>query len=273
MSGQTLGQPPSPLVGEGRGEGVTLAGQHIAITRPVGQAAPLLKRIQALGGEAIPLPLLKIAPPATPISPDALKRQCQAADLIAFISPNAARMALQILSRAHWPPGVRLACVGQGTARALHAAGFGDVLVPSDGANSEALLALPELCAVRGQRILIVRGEGGRTLLADTLAARGAQVDHAVVYRRLPLPPDLTALRRRGAVTFVITSSEALQVLVNAARDQASLDWLREQIFVFGHPRIAETGRAFGLLRGIIVDSPADDALLTALLGLAQNKR
>lgn len=277
----TTTSPPSPSRGEGPGERVPslspqpapLAGQHIAITRPAGQAASLLKRIQALGGEAIPLPLLKIAPPATPIRPDALKRQCQAADLIVFISPNAVRMALQILPRADWPPGVRLACVGQGTARALHAAGFGDVLVPSDGADSEALLALPELCAVRGQRILIVRGEGGRTLLADTLAARGAQVDHAVVYRRLPLPPDLTALRRRGAVTFVITSSEALQVLVNAARDQASLDWLREQVFVFGHPRIAETGRAFGLLSGIIVDSPADDALLAALLGLAQNKR
>lgn len=145
--------------------------------------------------------------------------------------------------------------------------------MPSEGADSEALLALPELGAVRGQRILIVRGEGGRTLLADTLAARGAQVDHAVVYRRLPLPPDLAALRQSGAITFVITSSEALRVLVHAARDQGSWDWLREQIFVFGHPHIAETGRTFGLLSGIIVDSPADDALLTALLGLAQTKR
>jgi uroporphyrinogen-III synthase len=270
--------PPSPSGAEGPGEAgwplsphpALLAGQHIAITRPAGQSGALLRRIQALGGEAIPLPLLKIAPPATPVRPVALQRQCQAADLIVFISPNAVRMALQILPRADWPPGARLACVGQGTARALYAAGFGEVLVPSDGADSEALLALPELCAVRGQRILIVRGEGGRTLLADTLAERGAQVDHAVVYRRIPMPPDLTALRRRGAITFVITSSEAVQVLVKAARDQACLDWLRAQVFIFGHPRIAKIGHALGLLSGIIVDSPADDALLAALLGLAQ---
>lgn len=247
-----------------------LTGQRIAITRPAGQAASLLERIQALGGEVIPLPLLEIAPPATPVCPNALQRQGQAADLIVFISPTAVRMALQTLPRADWPHSARLAAVGQGTARTLRSAGFSDVLVPSDGADSEALLALPALGAVRGQRILIVRGEGGRTLLADTLAARGAQVDHAVVYRRLPLPPDLSALRRKGPITFVITSSEALQVLVNAAHAQASLDWLREQVFVFGHPRIAETGRAFGLLSGIIINSPADDALLAALVDLAQ---
>lgn len=89
--------PPAPWQ-------ATLAGQRIAITRPAAQAASLLERIQALGGEATPLPLLEITPPAAPISSDALKRQCQAADLIIFISPTAVRMALQPLPRADWRP-------------------------------------------------------------------------------------------------------------------------------------------------------------------------
>jgi uroporphyrinogen-III synthase len=249
-----------------------LAGQHIAITRPAGQCAHLVERIRAAGGEAITLPLLEIAPPATPVHPDDLERQFRAADIIIFISPNAVRMAQQILPAADWPRGARLACVGHGTARALREAGFHDLIVPNEGADSEALLALAEMREVLGRHILIVRGEGGRTLLANTLTQRGARVDHAVVYRRRPLPPDLTSLRRMEAATFVITSSEALQVLVNAARDQGALDWLREQVFVFGHPRIAKAGHTFGLLRGIIVDSPADDALLAAILGLAHTQ-
>ncbi|MFZ5465890.1 MAG: uroporphyrinogen-III synthase [Pseudomonadota bacterium] len=250
----------------------SLQGRRIAVTRPAGQSAHLVERIRAAGGEAIALPLLEIAPPAAPVRPDDLKRQFKAADVIIFISPNAVRMTLQILPAADWPPGAHLACVGHGTARALREAGFRDLLVPDEGADSEALLALPEMREVRGRHILIVRGEGGRRLLADTLAQRGARVDHAVVYRRRPLPPDLAALRRMGAVTFVATSSEALQVLVAAARDQDDADWLRAQMFVFGHPRIFETGRALGLLRGIIVESPADDALFAALAGLAQTQ-
>jgi uroporphyrinogen-III synthase len=249
-----------------------LVGLRIAVTRPAGQSAPLLERIRAAGGEAIALPLLQIAPPTAPVRPDALKRQFEAADLIIFISPNAVRMALQILPAADWPSGARLACVGHGTARALREVGFRDLLVPTAGADSEALLALPEMREVRGRNVLIVRGEGGRTLLANTLAQRGAHVDHAVVYRRIPLPPDLAALRDEGGICFVVTSSEALQVLVAAARTPADADWLRAQTFVFGHPRIAETGRALGLLHGIIVESPADDALFAALVGLAHTQ-
>ncbi|MEF3192845.1 MAG: uroporphyrinogen-III synthase, partial [Halothiobacillaceae bacterium] len=249
-----------------------LAGRRIAVTRPAGQSAPLIERIRAAGGEAIALPLLEIAPPAAPVRPDDLKRQFKTAEIIIFISPNAVRMAQQILPASAWPAGARLACVGSGTARALREAGLRDLLVPDAGADSEAILALPEMHEVRGRHILIVRGEGGRTLLADTLAQRGARVDHAVVYRRRPLPPDLAALRRMGAVTFVATSSEALQVLAAAARDQDDADWLRAQTFIFGHPRIAETGRVLGLVRGIIVERPADDALFDALVGLAQTQ-
>ncbi len=248
-----------------------LHGLRIAITRPQGQAGELIGRIRAAGGEAIALPLLEIAGPEQELSAEELARRLQAAGLVVFISPNAVRMACRLLPAAHWPR-VPLACIGQGTARALREAGLGEPLVPPAGADSEALLALPELASLEGRRVLIVRGEGGRELLADTLARRGARVEHAVVYRRLPILPDLRALRRLGEVIFVITSSEALQVLMAAACAQNEADWLRAQGFVFGHPRIARTGSTLGLLHGIIVESPAEDALFEALLGLAKTQ-
>ncbi|MGK0674683.1 MAG: uroporphyrinogen-III synthase [Halothiobacillaceae bacterium] len=272
--------PPLPSRGEGPGERDALAarsltpllGLRVAITRPAGQSVHVVDRIRAAGGEAIALPLLEITPPTIPVHPDELKQQLEAAEVVIFISPNAVRMAQRILSASDWPRGARLACVGHGTARALREAGFHDLLVPAEGADSEALLALTEMHEVRDRHILIVRGEGGRTLLANTLTQRGAHVDHAVVYCRRPLPPDLVALRAWGEMIFVITSTEALRVLVAAAHTQTTVDWLREQVFVFGHPRIAETGRTLGLLHGIIVGSPADDAIFAALVGLAHTQ-
>ena len=248
-----------------------LHGLYIAVTRPAGQAGALIERIRAAGGEAIALPLLEIAPPDRPLHAEALRQQLEHARTIIFISPNAVRMALAILPASQWPRNATLATVGKGTARALHAAGFYDIVTPAAGADSEALLAQPEFRQVCDQDILIVRGEGGRALLAQTLEARGARVRHAIVYRRRPRPPDLSRLRQQEPVTFVLTSSEALRVLLEAARDEDELAWLRAQCYVFGHPRIAELGRTRGLVRGIIAESPEDDALYTALTSLAQS--
>ncbi|TQV62104.1 MAG: uroporphyrinogen-III synthase [Halothiobacillaceae bacterium] len=268
---------PSPAKGE-------LAGLRIAVTRPAHQADALIERIRAAGGEAIAQPLLAIAPPDLPVSADALRAKAQRAERIIFISPNAVRMALGVLPASHWRPlpmhgedwggekgqASRIAAIGKGTARALHEAGFSDVLAPRDGADSEALLALPEFADMRGRTLLIVRGEGGRDLLATTLEARGAAVIHAVVYRRLPRPPDIALLRAGGPTIFMLTSSEALRVLLDAAQGPDDAAWLRGQRYVFGHPRIAALGRTEGLVHGIIVKSPEDDALYAALVSLAE---
>ncbi len=249
-----------------------LHGLHIVLTRPAGQVDALMSRIQAAGGEVLVLPLLAIAPPLNPVHGDGLQAQLAHADAVIFISPNAVRMALAVLPAPDWPPALRLVAIGQGTAHALHEAGFSRVLVPREGADSEAVLALPELQHLVGQRILLVRGEGGRELLATALSERGAIVQHAVMYRRVALPPDMTALHQRGALTFVITSSEALRILINAAREKDDAEWLRVQNFVFAHPRIAEQAKTFSLNRGIMAASPDDAAVFAALLRCAHPK-
>lgn len=242
---------------------------RIVLTRPAGQNEALAARIQAAGGEVLVMPLLAIAPPACPVAADALLVQLSQADTIIFISPNAVRMACSVVPAAHWPKDKRWAAIGKGTAQALHEADVVDVLTPEHGADSEALLALDDFSQLAGQHVLLVRGEGGRELLAHTLAERGACVEHAVVYRRLACPPDRGALRQYAAgqrLLLVITSSEALRVLMDAG-DAA---WLRTQDFVWAHPRIAQQAALLGLNHGMIAPSPEDDAVFAALLKYAR---
>lgn len=246
-----------------------LLGLRIVLTRPAGHNEALAARIQAAGGEVLVMPLLAIAPPACPVAADALLVQLAQADTIIFISPNAVRMACAVLPAAHWPQEKRWAAIGKGTAQALHQAGVVDVLTPEHGAESEGLLALAEFNQLAGQDVLLVRGEGGRELLAHTLIERGAQVDHAVVYRRLACPLDKEALRQFAAgqrLLMVITSSEALRVLMDAG-DAA---WLRTQDFLWAHPRIAQQAALLGLNHGMIAPSPEDDAVFAALLKYAR---
>ena len=247
----------------------TLHGLHIVLTRPSGQSDALAVRIRAAGGKVLVLPLLDIAPPSERVMPEVLRAQMSRADDVIFISPNAVRMALQTLPAQDWPPHASLFALGKGTALALQAAGLSRVVTPGDGADSEALLALAEFQRPAGRRILLVRGEGGREFLAQTLLARGACVEHAVLYRRIARPPDWSLLRPHDNLLLVITSSEALRVLVDGAQGTDDATWLRQQKFVFAHPRIARLAETYGLNRGMIAPSPEDDAVFSALLAYA----
>ena len=248
-----------------------LQGQRIVLTRPAGQSDALAARIRAAGGEVLMLPLLAIAPPQHALEAEDFRAMLSRADEVIFISPNAVRMALQLVPAQDWPGACGLVAVGAGTARVLQEAGLERARAPAEGADSEAVLAMPEFQSPLGRHMLLVRGEGGRELLAQTLIERGAVVEHAVVYRRVAMPPDVAALQQWGASVWVITSSEALRVLLDAARDDADLAWLHQQHFVFAHPRIARQAAMLGLNHGMMAPSPEDGAVFAALVDYARN--
>lgn len=97
---------------------------------------------------------------------------------IIVISPFAALCLSEALDR-FWPQlpvGIDYYSVGSATASTLYNQLGVRVHVPSPTAGedtSEALLALASLQQLNHQRVLLVAGEGGRPLLAETLAERG----------------------------------------------------------------------------------------------------
>ncbi len=61
---------------------------------------------------------------------------------------------------------------------------------PGAAYSSEALREVPQFQEVTCKKFLIVTGEEGLAVLAPALRARGAEVEMAEVYRRVPLPYD-----------------------------------------------------------------------------------
>jgi uroporphyrinogen-III synthase len=142
-------------------------------------------------------------------------------------------------------------------------------------ANSEGLLALPELQDVTGKCVLLVKGEGGRDLLRATLAARGAVVRALEVYRRVPARPTAeaqsafrAALRSPDARPVVaVTSAEVLEALLRltGAEDAARL---RAATLLAPGARVAAVAAAAGWTGPIVQAATAeDDAMLRALQG------
>lgn len=244
-----------------------LSGRRILVTRPQGQAAGLAQAIRAAGGEPYCVPAIEILPLEDPAPFEAVADRLASFDLAIFVSRNAVRSALGLLRRRGraWPAGLRVATVGQGSRAELEGEGFTGVIAPAAGFDSEALLALPELAAVRGRRIVIFRGDGGRPLLGDVLASRGATVEYAACYRRVrPAGTGLPALWSRGVDAVAVSSAEGLDNFIEMLGDGALGKLAAVALFV-PHARVAQSAARHGLAR-VVVAGPTDAQMLAALV-------
>lgn len=247
-----------------------LAGKTIAVTRPRQQAADLMQGIAGAGGNPLLTPLLEIAPVLEPSALERALGRFEHYALAIFISPNAVIYSLPDLLQQHgWPPHLIPAAIGQGTVRALAAYGVQGCIAPSERFDSESLLALPELQPERvaGKKLLILRGDGGRELLAETLRARGAAVDLVSCYRRLP-PSDgletlLSALEQGQLAALTLSSSEGLRYL-HAALAAPQLAALRRLPVFVPHARIGENAKNIGIFHTVLT-RPGDKGLVAGL--------
>lgn len=239
-----------------------LEGRGIVVTRPRELAGPLAAAIEGAGGRAILFPTIAIedSPP-----PEAL-RSLDAYDLAVFVSPTAVQKVMAHVPR--WPQRLRAAAIGAGSRRELERRGVLGVLAPAEGADSEALLGLPELQRMQNKRVVIFRGGAGRPLLGNALAARGAEVQYAECYRRALAksdPAPLLALWERGAVQAITaSSSEGLDNFVTLIGAAAAGRLAATPIFV-PHERVAAHARERGA-REVVVAGAADAAVMERLV-------
>ena len=248
----------------------------VVITRPLTQADGLARRVQSLGREAIIFPLLEIHPVSDPAPLQTALATLESYALVAFVSPNAIGAAFA--ARPDWPKQVPLAVMGEGSRQALAHHGLTDanarILRPRDAqrTDSQTLLAELNLPALNGQKVLILRGESGRELLADALRAAGVDVIQVAAYRRSAVRLDAAGRARLQALLatdhdWILTSSEAVRNLVQMVEQvagPAGLNRIQEQNIIVPHMRIHETAQNAGFLR-VKLTASGDDQLLAAL--------
>lgn len=248
---------------------MALSGRHVVVTRPAGQAAHFATALTGQGAIPVLYPVLEIREleDVAPLLDVAIR--LDGFDLAVFVSPNAIEQALaRILPRRPWPPGLRVAALGKSSERELARHGITDVISPQLRFDSEALLELPELSEVRGKRVIIFRGEGGRELLGETLKQRGAAIEYVSCYRRVRPqidPAPLLKLWEEGRLDAVtLTSSEGLRNFFDMV-GRLGQAWLKKTPAFVPHQRIAEQAQALGLAR-VISTGPGDDGLLAGLV-------
>ena len=249
-------------------ESSALAGRGIVVTRPAHQAQALADLIRSAGGSVLLFPVIEIADVVDEQPVRAVLDRIDQFDLAIFVSPNAVDRGMKLVGARALPPGLRIAAIGGGSVRALARHGLRDVIAPAGRSDSEALLEVPALAHVAGQRIVIFRGEGGREALGAALAQRGALVEYAECYRRQRPRADVASLLQawgRGEIeAVVVTSSEGVRNLFDMTGKPGQA-WLQQTPFFAPHPRVAETAHGLGV-REAAVTAPGDEGILAGLV-------
>ena len=240
---------------------------RVLLTRPAEESLALAATLSAAGVFSASLPLLDIEALPVTAEQQAVFRGLGRYSAVIVVSKPAARLALLQLAQ----PWLQLPwfSVGAATAQVLADHGL-TVHYPPSGDDSEALLAVPALrdaIARPEARVLILRGEGGRELLAERLREQGASVDYLELYRRFLPDYDRATLTQRINVErlngVVVSSGQGflhLQAL-------AGTDWPQvAQLPLFvPSPRVAEMARAAGAQEVVDCRGASAAALLVAL--------
>jgi len=241
----------------------TLAGWYVISLRPSGGHAPVRRAAAALGARVLPVSTLKLVA----VDAGAALASALACPWVIFTSPAAVAFA-QGPQPLHARAGQRWLAVGGGTAAALGRAGIGDATVPEGRAESEGVLALRELQSLPGVDVGLVTAPGGRGLIGEVLAQRGARVHLAEVYRRVGVAPSPARLRRLDDLpdsrALLVSSAEAFDGLWSRLAEPARLR-LRARPVVASSPRLAAMLAAQGFGAIVLASGAAPSRMVEAL--------
>ena len=212
----------------GAAPGGPLAARRIVVTRAPEQAGALAEALERLGAFVISAPAIELTDPPDWTALDAALGRIGEYDWIIFTSANTLpRLAARMETLGLDPADLarirgRLVAIGPATAKGLEARGLAVTALPTEF-RAEGVVELLRDAPLEGRRVLIPRALEGRDVLAKALAAEGAYVDVAPVYRSRPSPAGIAPARaalldgRLDAVTF--TSGAIARAFVEAMGD------------------------------------------------------
>lgn len=227
---------------------------RLLVTRFAPHAQQLADNLSEVGYFSIAQPLLTVTALEDPAM---LKRFLSGYyDVVIAVSANAVKY---VQDKIHdgWPDAVYFA-VGDSTQKQLSDASGKQVLCPVNSFDSEGLLALKQLQALQSKRVLILRGEGGRDLLASTLTERGAEVVYFQTYKRIKIDlngHDLVKIWQQALINGVIISSAEILNQLFALVPSKDASWLSDLVFYVPSQRVAEQAILLGAKKVVLLPS------------------
>lgn len=249
-----------------------LNNRTILVTRPEKLAGPLLRRIGEAGGIALYYPVIRIGDVSDSPALNNIINHLTDFDIAVFISPTAVQKTLEKISAL--PDKLTLAVIGRSTEAMLKKHHLAADIIP-EGFDTESLLQHPALQPDRlvDKSVVIFRGEGGRDLLAGTLAERGAKVTFAEIYQREKNnldSLDQDTLLQLDALT--VTSNQGLQYLYELTDEDCKSTLITLPLIVPG-VRAHALAQQLGFRHIIQADNATDDACLRALISCFSQNR
>lgn len=234
----------------------------VVLTRPQADSERLSEALQNEGFQTRVMPIITIE--AIPTAEQAPAPSVSDDALCIFISANAVRFGLpQMGSALARDSDLTVIAVGNKTRDTLAAEGI-QAQVPVR-ADSEGLLAMPALSAPDSRDVVIVKGEGGRELLASELTGRGARVTEWACYRRCWPEVDVSGLIEISAgLIFQASSGEMVSRLSELLAGGGQADLFQSSIIV-PSDRVARLATEIGWGQVIRAEDASDDAFIRAL--------
>jgi uroporphyrinogen-III synthase len=238
---------------------------NVLVTRPIDKATVLAERLAQLEAvnQVIAAPLVSFT--ANP--KQTLQKQLTLfqPEIIIFVSVPSVNFAFEFCPQSLWPEGAHYLAVGNATAEQLKSQKIKQISVPEKH-DSEHLLTLDLLQNIENKNILIIRGDGGRELIKETLELRGARVEYAEVYQRCwsTLPLDTADQWKNQQINcIVITSNEMLNRFHQLTTNDNNY-WCKQLIIVVSK-RIEQSAQALGYQQIIIADGASEQAIINAI--------
>jgi len=248
----------------------TLNGLQVLVTRPDPAGSVLCEAIRTKGGEAIHLPTIAFAPPEDEARFEEAVEQLGVQDWLVFVSPQAVYASIPAIRR-QWPvfpSDIKITAIGAGTAEALQQAGYQVASIPQMEWNSEALFEMLKSDGIKGKKIAIIRGEGGREVLEAILAEEGAIPLSLIAYRRvlpaIELETNLVLLASHQIDAIVCTSFEGVKNLKLLLTD-AAWPYLKKIPLIVISERIKELARGIGFQMIWVAKNASHQTILDCL--------
>lgn len=237
----------------------------ILVTRPLTTSSLLAKSLEKYSANVDIFPCIQIEPLNIDHQLETIKPEVNCI----FVSQNAVRFSVNnTVCQEKLKQVKNLYAIGDTTAKHLEFKINKSVLYP-EKACSEALLELPELSCVYGQKFIVFRGGKGRELIKETLEAKGAEVVYIDCYQRivpkgLQFPEIGAKLRQEQYYDLVVFSS--FEALKNAWKLLPDPLFLLNTVITVTNERMMRWAKDKGFVNMILLKSVKNDDIVKEIL-------